>query len=390
MKKITLFLLLLFPIVNSCEISGDPELLELILEIKNQNEELKNELNSLHIKTDSILNSLKNSEENNQAISNKLNEVTSDLNSVLSELEELNSALQNNNADMQVLKAQMEALNEKYNNLLIQLEKLELLQQLLVEMELLKAQITELEEKTDKLLSLNDETNSSLEQLKRNIEQVRSDLDKVLSEISKLTISLSDANADIGQILEELSILQGQCKELTILLESLFNAPKIGAEYGGGIVFYLDESSLHGFIVSKENQRNSAAEWGCYCEDIKNTKPDIGSGLNNTREIVRQCTSTKDILNSAAKIVDVLVLDGYDDWYLPSKDELNLMYENLHLNGIGNFSKTIPYWSSTQTIYGSCGISGGAWTQDFGSGEQIQEYKSGYQNTGAVRAIRNF
>ncbi len=50
MRKIAFLFLLLLPFVNSCEVSGDPELLELMFEIKNQNEELRGELKSLQAK----------------------------------------------------------------------------------------------------------------------------------------------------------------------------------------------------------------------------------------------------------------------------------------------------------------------------------------------------
>ncbi len=390
MKKIVFLLLLLLPIVNSCEVSGDPELLELMLEIKNQNEELREELKSLQAKSDSILNSMKANEKNSALISNKLDQVQKELDKVLKELEALNVQMEKNNANVQELKAQMAELNKKYEAILAKLESLQLLQKLLSEVELIKNQITELEEKSDSMLNSIASTNSSLEQLKANIAQVRGDLEKVLSEISKLTISLSNSNSNIDMIIEQLSKLQNQCKALTELLESLLIAPKVGDVYKGGIVFYIDETSLHGLIVSKVNQRNSATEWGCYCEDIKNTKSEVGTGSSNTKEMLRQCTTSLSIPNWAAKIVDDLELEGFKDWYLPSKDELNLIYENLHLKNIGNFSTTVPYWSSTQAIYGSCGIAGGAWTKNFGNGQQIQEIKSGYQATGAVRAIRSF
>jgi hypothetical protein len=192
--------------------------------------------------------------------------------------------------------------------------------------------------------------------------------------------------------LEDLKKLKESCDELKSLLNQIIgNAyPKIGDEFGGGIVFYVNDSGFGGLIVSKSNLRDSGTEWGCYCQDIKNTKSEFGTGENNTKEMLNQCLSAQSIPNWSAKIADQFEVEGFKDWYLPSKDELNLIYINLHLKGLGNFSKTVSYWSSTQASYGSCGISGGGWTQNFGTGQQIQEYKPGSAGVGAVRAVRAF
>jgi len=72
---------------------------------------------------------------------------------------------------------------------------------------------------------------------------------------------------------------------------------------------------------------------------------------------------------------------GYSDWRLPSKDELNWMYENLHEEGIGGFAGYDPYWSSSEDY------SYGVWSQYFGNGSQST--KGRYDNA-RVRAIRAF
>jgi uncharacterized repeat protein (TIGR02543 family) len=73
---------------------------------------------------------------------------------------------------------------------------------------------------------------------------------------------------------------------------------------------------------------------------------------------------------------------GYTDWHLPTKSELDLMYQNLAKEGLGGFSSA-NYWSSSEYGYGSTF----AWEQSFSSGFQDYDYKS---NTYYVRAIRAF
>jgi len=81
---------------------------------------------------------------------------------------------------------------------------------------------------------------------------------------------------------------------------------------------------------------------------------------------------------------------GYNDWFLPSKNELDLMYINLKLiRDVGKFSDEW-YWSSTES-----GIGGGAWAQLFKDGQQNGDASWGHlpgnkTNTYSVRAYRQF
>ena len=65
-------------------------------------------------------------------------------------------------------------------------------------------------------------------------------------------------------------------------------------------------------------------------------------------------------------------------WRLPSKDELNILYENK--DKIGNFEGTY-YWSLTEA-----NNSNFAWNQDFFFGTQKDHYNK--NNTLSVRAIK--
>jgi hypothetical protein len=116
---------------------------------------------------------------------------------------------------------------------------------------------------------------------------------------------------------------------------------KIGDFHAGGIVFYLDGNG--GGLVCAEADFESKVEWGCYDTLIGGTSSAIGSGAANTAKIVAGCDQS----GTAARICNDLVWEGYSDWFLPSKDELDLMYKNLHKKGIGDF-KADYYWSSTE------------------------------------------
>ena len=153
----------------------------------------------------------------------------------------------------------------------------------------------------------------------------------------------------------------------------------IGDYYQGGRIFYLDENG--GGLIAAPYDQSSASEWGCLGYYSMPSESAIGTGAQNTIEIVNYNCSPYASGNSiAANICDWLTLGGYDDWFLPSKDELNLMYLNLKLQGMGGFSNS-DYWSST--AYGG----NNAYKQNFGSGYQVGNYRNG---TFRVRAIRAF
>jgi hypothetical protein len=73
---------------------------------------------------------------------------------------------------------------------------------------------------------------------------------------------------------------------------------------------------------------------------------------------------------------------AFGDWFLPSKEELNLMYLNLASKGLGSFSQNY-YWSSTEVA------SVGASVQNFKNGQKdIMGVKN--ESLCNVRAIRAF
>lgn len=107
----------------------------------------------------------------------------------------------------------------------------------------------------------------------------------------------------------------------------------------------------------------------------------IGTGLSNTEAIVL-AQGISDLENpSAAVVCSELTIGDYGDWFLPSKDELDLMYLNLHLNGVGNFSGAY-YWSSSESYTKII-----AWELNFSGGSWLENNKSLNERVRAIRAF---
>ena len=85
-------------------------------------------------------------------------------------------------------------------------------------------------------------------------------------------------------------------------------------------------------------------------------------------------------LESAQSACDVLMLNGYSDWRLPSKEELNALYVNFIIMGVNGFSNEY-YWSSTKFDNNV------SWIQCFGNGEQTQ---GNPMSKFVVRPVRSF
>jgi predicted nucleic acid-binding Zn ribbon protein len=152
----------------------------------------------------------------------------------------------------------------------------------------------------------------------------------------------------------------------------------------GGLIFYINpnyttdgwrylEAASSDFPIDNNDYR---IPWynGNYVETGA-TGTAIGTGMPNTQKIV----NIQGEGSYAAKLCYDLTQGSFSDWFLPSRDELNLMYENLHLKGLGSFEPG-DYWSSSE------GVADGAWVQGFGGGQIIGDKYYG----GRVRAVRAF
>ncbi|POZ49663.1 hypothetical protein [Methylovulum psychrotolerans] len=131
----------------------------------------------------------------------------------------------------------------------------------------------------------------------------------------------------------------------------------IGKTYQGGIVFYIDGTGEHGLVASPADQGTYLA-W-----------------------------------SDASNLVSNLVLNGYDDWLLPSQAGLGLMYKNIGygaaapLTNIGGFAPAY-YWGTLAVGYSDWAWEG--YFGDHGSGGGAGGNATPIANFLYVRAVRAF
>ena len=108
----------------------------------------------------------------------------------------------------------------------------------------------------------------------------------------------------------------------------------------GGLYTFTDGGYAY---ITSESDQSGNAEWGCQGVNIAGTVNAIGAGIANTALIVAGCATA----GISARLADQLVLNSFSDWFLPSLDELGMMWTELASDGLGSFINH-TYWSSTQ------------------------------------------
>jgi len=160
-------------------------------------------------------------------------------------------------------------------------------------------------------------------------------------------------------------------------------AAQIGEFRDGGVVFWVDASGQHGLVC--DIQDLGMVEWGCEGTLISGADgTNIVDGIQNTIDILANCST----VGIAADLCANSTAQGYNDWFLPSKDALNELwlkrndlYFTLLMNGGSGFNDY--YWSSSEYDAND------AWKQYFLSGAQFNSHKSNISIT-HVRAVRAF
>jgi len=155
----------------------------------------------------------------------------------------------------------------------------------------------------------------------------------------------------------------------------------------GGIIFYDKGNNSDGWRYLEAASRDAGSvAWGTSsANSVNKTEIEIGTGKQNTQIIINYMME-KGENHPAAMVCQQYSQGGYNDWFLPSKSELNLMYWNLKQKELGGF-KSEWYWSSSHhNIY--TWDSSMAWAQKFSDGSQDYRDKNG--NKFLVRAVRQF
>ena len=128
-----------------------------------------------------------------------------------------------------------------------------------------------------------------------------------------------------------------------------------GIEYNGGFIFdvNIEDGSM---IVATDYSQIGSVAWG----DVfsLDTSAEIGTGDANTQMIVdgNQNDNSSDGFefgsdDYAFKIVSDLEYNDNNDWFIPSRDSMKAIFDNVHSLGFGNFNESLIYWSSTKVGY---------------------------------------
>ena len=121
----------------------------------------------------------------------------------------------------------------------------------------------------------------------------------------------------------------------------------------GGLIFYVNPNAAQDgwrYLEAAPFDQSIGAKWGCFRTAIQGARGmAIGTGRQNTRDMLVACTDK----GTAADLCANLVLNGVGGWFLPSRDELSMMYKNLKATDAGDFrdggmNDNCQYWTSSQ------------------------------------------
>ncbi|MCL2185461.1 MAG: DUF1566 domain-containing protein [Treponema sp.] len=167
----------------------------------------------------------------------------------------------------------------------------------------------------------------------------------------------------------------------------------------GGLIFYDKGNSIGGwryleaaledlgpsiFLSGAELDSLPKSVYESWEKTMGDSGRGVGKGKYNTEYIMQVAHARGGGFGWAVQRCEIYESGGFDDWFLPSRDELNFMYGNLYMRGLGNI-KPEEYWSSS------------TWTDTWGSYRAwyINFYDGKHDNQNAakqrrIRPVRQF
>jgi surface protein len=348
MKNLLLLLVFLMPVFHSCDVT-DSEMMDLLQEIKNQNDALSEEIKRLQTKTDSLLNELDKSTSNQDILLARVDELQTQLGEVMGEMNTLVVQLDTNSSDMGDLKTQMADLQEKYEDILGQLGQLQQLSQILSELETMRDRLRSLESKTDDVLGNISGNQADLQLLKNAIATIQTQLAQNQQAIGLLTRSFQEQDADIERILSELGELKTSNEELLANMEALLEINQIFVFENGTVKCPLARAGDKGFVDGKIfeavdrdlliQRRDEGADLTCVCTSLVTNMSGMFSGFST----FNQAINNWDVSN-VTNMVNVFRGASFfnqpiDSWNTSNVTNMFAMFE-----GASSFNQPIGTW----------------------------------------------
>src|SRR5438093_8692143 len=115
---------------------------------------------------------------------------------------------------------------------------------------------------------------------------------------------------------------------MSVWLPTAGYAPGDIGPAGGFIFFENPNYAADGwrYLEAAPFDQSAGATWGCFRRLIHGARgTEVGTGKQNTADMMSACTDSQ----TAAALCASLNINGVRGWFLPSRDELALMYANL-------------------------------------------------------------